>query len=644
MVTIAEMIRPTDINTKNIIADKTFAELVRQAPQDSNRPHPINQAQSHKTKAADTVNEPAYTVCSSTLNIEPSSQSHADISAAVGPGLEDEADGSVRLINCNHVGVLTAYLLDKRRRLPVLVASRRPVLDCCMFDTAKLAADLVGVATVFELLDSYTSLAFADALSKKYQVYGGMVRLYPAGFDWLVDSTLLKGPYHAKTSEQRLHWGSQIVHEAFAMMAQGQAKSIEVPGKRSERRIFHEATVTGTLSDRCIARLDNGTVVSVAAPKKASGINVDRLFEKGQRICGNVNPETNVMTGIKIRPRNEALADYRAGMTVLARVEKADQDECSMMLYPGVVVKVSAEDMPGVFSSQSESLRCSSAVGTALPMLIRFRGKGWTQWDMCFSDADIDSVSPAPALLDGGPEWLQKKDVDESVFAQNKSAEASGKKVGSPTADSIGFANGISDESSAAALASQLSAEKSKNEKLNEKYERKCRQFASLQEYAAQQRNLRLQQNPQFHTMRGAFKEDSQRLRYEAIRFDAWIRETWSLRFSAEDKPRYPLPETWDYDPGFFDSLEGTAINRQEVIDACIDVLTGLVEQSKSRGLHPFRESSGPLSPARRGPNGEKMFRINLGQGVSARRMHYGKGKEGRIIFVFVGEHDEGLW
>ena len=78
-----------------------------------------------------------------------------------------------------------------------------------------------------------------------------------------------------------------------------------------------------------------------------------------------------------------------------------------------------------------------------------------------------------------------------------------------------------------------------------------------------------------------------------------------------------------------------------KIISVAVEVLTGLAERLPSRELHRLRGS-----PYGQGqvvdPELGTAWRVSLQvRTASARRMHFWRGTDGRVVFATVGVHDD---
>lgn len=237
--------------------------------------------------------------------------------------------------------------------------------------------------------------------------------------------------------------------------------------------------------------------------------------------------------------------------------------------------------------------------------------------------ADDDSVTVADDLCDALEAGLADPAAGVSSLIALKDSEGSARLI--------------------ADLAGRLIAEHRQVDRLRRKVEAMKGDCDKAREHAQRQRSMRVQQEGRYRTMRGMFVDDRERLSFERERFSMWIRETWALMVDAREKALRPLPEHWDYEDGFFDAMARTQVDRQSVLEAAVDVLTGVAMRSKSRDCHPLREGRGAGERVVIGANGDPVYRIRLDQGHGARRMHFTKGGDGGVTFVSVGAHEDGI-
>ncbi|MBT1177271.1 hypothetical protein [Bifidobacterium callimiconis] len=556
--------------------------------------------------------------------------------------IRDKADGTVHLVREDQAEELAEYLTDPERRIPVVVATRTSSTHRPVFDTESLARELESTAIVFELDSAKTAWNLTAALPTDAQVYGGMLRAYPPDLEWVDDPSRLGGPYGGFTEEQRKIQRRQLIDDAEGMVARAYSTiAPTVP----EQTVPVTATVIGVYPQRGIARLVSGAMASVILPAETDGIPVpaDRMLARGQVIHGEFSSRDRMITGLAVRVGKDAIADYAEGDTVLGRIDTVRMDYCMVTLYPGVKIMVEAADALGDAFGEHEDLRLLLDPGTVLPMLIVARGTEQNDWLVSFVEADKEHIKSAPAMIDGGPAWLQP--ADQGVLKPNADDRQRAIVIDADTdvRELIPEDAGEDAAEMIMTLAAQIGEEQRANEKMRAELDTLQRQNGSLREDAMSQRRARIYQGQQYRTLRGLFRNDKERLLFERDRFDMWIREAWALRFPAADKKHRQLPEHWDYTSEFFDSLEKTQINRQRVVDAALEVLTGIAQQSKSRRCHRLRTGSGAEEAFRVGPHGEKVWRIYLDQGHSARRLHYYEDAKGQYTFASVGVHDDDL-
>ncbi|TPF95876.1 hypothetical protein EP30_10145 [Bifidobacterium sp. UTCIF-39] len=553
----------------------------------------------------------------------------------------DEGDGLVHIALEDDIDVFAKWLMSDRR-LPTVVATRRSNPRTCAIDTVDLAEQLKGYASVVEVENPRAVWRLSALLPTDTHPYGGALRLYSASRNWADNPYLLWGPYTAYTEKGGLAVLPIIVDDAISMFVKQYASSA-IP-TRSQSMVT--ATVLGTCSGRGIARY-GGDLISIALPEETQELPAERVLAKGQKVRGVFDPKLRILTGLTIQDGWHAIASYRDGQTVLGRVDKVRQDYCRVSLYPGMPVTVRIEDAYGS-RLDGDDMRMMLEVHSVIPLRIIHRGKTDTDWTISFQNLDMDHIQPAPALIEGGPSWLQPQDqrpAEEISIAQSAVRIDKDSDIRSLIPESA-------DPSSAdmiMMLADQIRDMQNLNDTLKQSKAKLTRQRKNDQ---CKIRDLRLKianLDGRYRTMRkdvygtALFDDDAERFRCESARFDAWIREAWATGLSIGDKKRLPLPLTWKYTREFFDTLADTPVDRNLVVQAAVDVLTGRAKSLEGYQLH--RKRAGKRgSDYERGPNGETVWRLYLNhRTAAARRMHYYEGDNGLITFTFVGLHDDGI-
>ncbi|MBT1173908.1 hypothetical protein JS528_11325 [Bifidobacterium sp. MA2] len=568
-------------------------------------------------------------------------------SHAVSPLVPREAEGFVHVVRAGEVEQLVEFLGDPDRTLAAVVATRcgRPLR--CRLNMQRVARDLRGVATVFELESVNATWEFCDALPEHAKVYNGFARLYPSGVAWLDDPDSLPNVYGGFTDDVISDRTESLIEDAIGMLA-GDGYSTETPVAAAPGLTPATVRMEGTCGDRGLGRLFDGTLVSVKVPDDAVGVPADHVFADGQMVRGMLDPDSRVVSGVRMLDADRAIAGYVDGAIVLVRVDRVRRDYCMVSLYPGRTVCVDAKDaLDGRFTPEDD-LRTYVREGDVRPMTIITRGKGRNDWRMRFANSReaLSRALPAPILVTGGVPWLQILDVRTQSDGVPNVHDLRRMLMHDETIEPSALVPSGADATSARVIRTLLElvdGEHRRGRRLQRKLDDARRQNESLRDYGQEQRRMRAHAGTQYRTMRGLFLDDADRVHAERDRFDAWIREAWALRFSAEDKARYPLPGKWSYCDDFFETMERTVIDRQDVVEAAVEVLVGLAAQSKSRDCHPLRVGAGGDNAVRLGPNGDPIYRIRLDQGASARRLHYTVGAGGFVTFLSVGVHDEDL-
>ncbi len=130
---------------------------------------------------------------------------------------------------------LKALLLDRQRRLPVVVMSPDAFTERLSADPAKLASTLAGTATVAVLASKWAAFALTDELGRQFSCFNGAVRIYWPRFTLSADPLL----HRLWLAEQitRLAPGQNFALELLRVVAPAAAFRFVEPEKmRAYRR------------------------------------------------------------------------------------------------------------------------------------------------------------------------------------------------------------------------------------------------------------------------------------------------------------------------------------------------------------------------------------------------------------------------
>lgn len=531
------------------------------------------------------------------------------------------------------------------------------------FDIDALVDQLGLAADVAVLRSGASSSAFRRNMPERTAVFGGAARVYPATEAWAEDpaaAALLR-------IDQPDRSGGRTAR--LAQIALSVATSTTPRPSGTSDRV--NAVVHSILSEgqRALVRLLDGEIASVAAEATIPGVPLDRVLVTGMTIFGDLDRRSRQLDihGL-LRPSDEALAHYSVGDVVLVDVIEAHRDGVEVLLYPGVPVQLTADE---VTDNPLDDITDLVAVGEHLPA----RVTGRDPWSLRMADVDQDEpVLPAPAVIDGGPPWLQLEvnDRDWAALALSPPAEPwqPGEKVRrlgapvpialpdvrpgeapSPTAPEKAIRPASSKpmrRTGAAELAAargeardaqqqltrahaELEALERRKDHLERELKKERQAIAALRRTARSRRTA------------GGIPTGTMELFHDREQgFRAEVLLAWARRFPAAEQVERPLPE-YRVGAGFLDSLgviEGIAVSK--VVDVVVEVLTGVAEESGARELKPYRIDEKPTSPQRVREDGATAWRVYLQRNTpAARRLHYWRLPDGTIELWDVKDHDD---
>ncbi|MDR1512055.1 MAG: hypothetical protein LBS56_01030 [Propionibacteriaceae bacterium] len=538
--------------------------------------------------------------------------------------------GQVTLVEHDDAAVrLAAHILSAQRATPVVVVSRATGWAQAFPDTSTLARDLAGIADVVELANPGVAWTLSKRLPDNCHTYGGASRVYPPGADWLERPSGLPIVL-AYSPHDRNEATRQLTSEAMRWATLTQSHTCPATAAPSAPV---SGVVDGISGGAAWVRLPDRTMAVVWPELVEADVRPENLFRRGQSVDGPMDAETRRLDVRHLkRSPADALAEYRADMTVPVRVASVGPASCDVELYPGVVVPVAPEDVADV-----RDLRLVLTVGEAVLARIVHRDDVHGEWLLSIREADeLSAAQPATSLLPGGPPWLDATSHDSSDDDAGPN--------GAPAVDTDDAASLVpKDLDSAVAtigalhrdlVATQRQARQAASEAkmLRDQLARaKTKRREAEQEAARRRREL--EDTP----LGGAAKLDD-----PADRMDVEIRLAWMRRFTRPDRANHPLKE-WSYADHFFTTfaaLEG--VDSAKVVDVMVEVLTGLDQRLAGRDLHQLRDGTGGDDKTRLNARGEKYWRAALQQGTpSARRLHYLARDDGSVEFSSVRAHDD---
>jgi hypothetical protein len=423
-----------------------------------------------------------------------------------------------------------------------------------------------------------------------------------------------------------------------------------------------------------IARIDT----SVLAP----GTSPERLFSPGQKVTGTVRD--NILTITEALHTPADAADHAALGTVHPALVLSPK---TIALFPGLTVRHANEEPTGsVITVQVEMSGCAD-------------GKGWK-----FSTATApDKVTDALPFMAGGQPWIRWEPAGEVPAPVLAEPAAAVKTQAVPAVPAEEPAAQVVPADPFAALdmvRSRLEHLSSENDRLSrelknilidsaEEQERtrppspafagaeverlrsrvalltreKADMIGDHRRAMADADELAAENTRMSHTVERLRDEiRTERARADRARqmarditdvaddgplvsdpedqFRHEIYLEWATRIPAGAKAETPLA-AYDFAEGFLPTVEEIqGIDRSKIIAVAVEVLTGLADSMPGRDMHRLRGGqfgAGPIEDPVLGTAWRVALQVKT---ASARRMHFWRGPEGKIVFATVGLHD----
>jgi hypothetical protein len=567
---------------------------------------------------------------------------------------------------------LATLLVDPERERPAVVISS--TRNGPSVDPAAVVDRLGPDADVFLLSTAGVAYDFEDAMPVDSSVYGGAVRSYPPGTEWCrtTGKAMVRLAYNA--SEGRA---------AVALIADDVAAMAPAPGRvrTAVQRVASPAApsaVEGRVAmlldpDGAMVKLDTGMArISTSA---LSPVPSSMLFTVGQTVTGTVTDGIMAVSGVNTAADG---ADHAAkGKTLPALVAS----EKAVILFPGLLVRHTSGEPAG------------AVVAVRVDLAGRADGKAWRLSNAPAGDPVDEAL---PFVKDGGP-WISMPAVELAAAAPAEAAAEPAERPAVP----VEPAPAVRPDDAFAALESV----RTRLEHLTAENQRLDRELAALQRETrtdapvpspsmggAELERLRAQvalmtrqkadmdddlrtaladaddlaaENARLaHTVEGLREQiriqQSRAARARQLSRDiAEVAEAgplftdpaeqfrhevyleWANRIPAGSKAETPLAE-YDFAAGFLDATAGIqGVERSKIIAVAVEVLTGLADSMPGRDMHRLRGGL-PGSPCVEHPELGTAWRVALQtKTASARRMHFWRGSDGRVVFATVGVHDD---
>ncbi|ACL42299.1 hypothetical protein Achl_4348 (plasmid) [Pseudarthrobacter chlorophenolicus A6] len=573
---------------------------------------------------------------------------------------------------------LAAMLLHPERERPAVVVSTTK--NGPLIRPADLAKRLGPDADVYLLGSASLAYDFQDAMPWDTSVYGGAARCYPPGNSW-ANNTAKSMVRLAYTEEEGRAAISLLADDVAAMEALVPVKVTTTSAPRPTVSAAVEGTVSVILEpDGVLIKLEDG-IARIDTSLLAPGISPQRLFSPSQKVTGTVRDGIFTITEGLHTPGDAA--DHAARGTVQPALVTSHK---TVALFPGLSVRHANDEPVGSviavhieLSGRADgkawklgTVTDPDEITDALPFVIG--GDPWIRWEPSPSappaaeptgaagiqapdtaerqdavdPADIDPftaldavrsrlehLSAENARLSGELEALLLDSVAETDAAPLPSPALGGaelerlrSQVALLTRERVDM---LRDHRRAMSDADELAAENARMahtiERLREDV-RKERARADRARQMARDIDDVADTGPLFSDPEDQFRHE--------------IYLEWATRIPAGSKSDSPLAD-YGFAEGFLASVEEIqGIDRSKIVAVAVEVLTGLADALPGRDMHRLRGGISGTSSFVEDPELGTAWRVALQvKTASARRMHFWRGTDGRIVFATVGLHDD---
>lgn len=542
------------------------------------------------------------------------------------PALQLDPDHPHVTVDAAHAQAAIDHIRSHRRPLALVTAPNATGVPIVDVDAILEATD--GRADIIEIDDPTVTRTVTTALPPELRAWNGAVRVVAGDRHPRIFPRSQADGRHA--TEQVIETLLGFIY-AGGYTAAGTAAAAPAarPAKATVRQIVGSRVVLQDDARHTLA-FDSRAIVEEAQLPTA------RLFAVGQRLHGTVRTgSTDFTPELRWRDGRSAVAAYVPGSTVLGRAVRVFDDRMRVELFPAaagqdaVSVAVTAvELLDGTPHSADTDLRPVVPEGATVALHIRDHGADG--WQFAVPDPAMPVV-PAPSILDGGPSWLGPAgafDWVERLQGPHTLAELPVERL----LESVGSVEDA--RSTIGRLHAQLRDARSRADRL-------ARTNRELEET-----NQRLRQHNRDYAraveasdVLAPFRE---RFATPADRMDWELRATAILQMSPEDRRRHPLPDSWGYGGGFFDSVDACPdMARNSLLRTMLAVACRLDDDLRGLELHALRTGPGGDNPQRRDEQGRPIFRVTIhGQ----YRLHFVRDEDGAPVFLSATRHEGELW
>lgn len=561
-----------------------------------------------------------------------------------------------------------ALRILSRRAQPLVVVSTTATGEV-LFDITALRGALDGIAEVMVVETGAASKQVESLLPEKTQVFNGAARVYPPDFadDPVWTRSHLRFPQFTDTQT--------LIDDAMAQTRRRTLESAPPPALRRANAVVEGITAGGA---RAIARLDDGTVVTVTSERLPRGIPLDHAVRPGA-------PVTGILNGFELQPEPTTIDEslFQHDEIRLALVVKVTELRASVQLHPQlepVVLRrrdVTTDDEQPV----SEVLR----VGQVVAVRLR-REDGRALAASILHLPDGATVVPAPPLVTGGPPWLTAAapapsslsdpvaytvPISGTASTTGRSAATTGPSVSDPATSLSDMAQSLADAHARdlAALAHEITALRgdilaltnlvaglrSASGPNGAELVRLQSQNAALQAQLSRERADHATTTTRLSRATAERKEAGRALRearqwverdtradVDEPTLRASIASLWAERTEPGERDTWPL-RVYALGPEYLRSLAALDDGQlAKAVRASVDAVTGRDREIPGRDLHRLRSGNGGDDPYRTRPDGAKAWRASLKQNApGARRLHYWELPDGSIELARVVHHDD---
>lgn len=319
------------------------------------------------------------------------------------PAAPNGTEAQTYAVHRENGSVLAQILMDPRRSFTVVVISYINA-DVLRIDAARVAAQVGSAAQVFEVANGVETHRLERALPELMHIFGTGARVYPHGHQW---TTRTPRPHVPRRRDQVAALYQSLELEVLA------AEYSNAPATPPVS-VISEALVMGfPAADRAVVEvLPGGEQAVIRGEDLLPGVPVSWLVNKGQRLTGLHNPGTHVFDiNSLLLPRPSPVSVYKHGDVALARVNSVCAEHALVHLWPNNDFRIGVES---ISSNDLDSAEDLLTEGEVVRVRVLYEN-GAVRLSMLDVDDD-ETAEPAPALVRGGPAWLDYDRPYTSIF------------------------------------------------------------------------------------------------------------------------------------------------------------------------------------------------------------------------------------